>query len=158
MSTPGLTPAQRLAESRAAITAHLQRHQRPERRGPEDGPAGEMGMDPGTHDPGEPSGGGWWRIARRTAGIWWRHHPAHAALEMGRPVLEGYARDKPFQVLGIAAGIGVAMAVLRPWRLLSVGGIVALALKTPDIPGLLASVLAQGFGQDNDRRNPDEHE
>ena len=45
---------------------------------------------------------------------WWRHHPAHMALELATPALSGYARRKPVQFLGIAAAVGAVVLVARP--------------------------------------------
>ncbi|MEE1653956.1 MULTISPECIES: hypothetical protein [Brachymonas] len=47
---------------------------------------------------------------------WWARHPAKLALTVGTPLLERYAKRKPLQVLAIAAAVGAAVVVLRPWR------------------------------------------
>ncbi|MBX3588504.1 MAG: hypothetical protein KF796_17890 [Ramlibacter sp.] len=135
-----MTPAQSLAASREAIARQL----RGERPGPPHRPS-QAGQVPdeeaSTH--GAPSRGGWWRLARRTLSIWWRHHPAHAAAQVARPALQAYAQDKPLQLIGVAASVGAAAVVLRPWRLISLGALVAATLKTSDLSTLLISLFSQ---------------
>lgn len=43
-----------------------------------------------------------------------------------QPVVTGYAATNPMKTLGIAAGIGAAIVVLKPWRLITVGSLLAL--------------------------------
>ena len=47
---------------------------------------------------------------------WWARHPARMALTIGTPLLTRYAKRKPLQVLALAAAVGAAVVVLRPWR------------------------------------------
>jgi hypothetical protein len=128
-----MTPVQRLQASRQAIMARMQ----PQR------PAGHGGWR-GTSSGGDdtPPGSGWWSVARDMLGAWWRNHPAHAAAQVVQPVLSAYAQDRPLQVVGIAAGLGAALVVFRPWRLVSLGALVAAALKSPAIPGLFLSLVS----------------
>ena len=44
-----------------------------------------------------------------------------------QPVVTGYAKTNPMKTLGIAAGIGAAVVVLKPWRLITLGSLLALA-------------------------------
>jgi hypothetical protein len=75
------------------------------------------------------------------ARTWWRYHPAHAVFEVGRPLFDRYAARRPFQVLGIALAIGAAAVLLRPWRLVSIGGLLVAAVKSASAPGVLLSML-----------------
>lgn len=43
-----------------------------------------------------------------------------------QPVVTGYAKTNPIKTLGIAAGIGVAIVVLKPWRLITIGSLLAV--------------------------------
>jgi ElaB/YqjD/DUF883 family membrane-anchored ribosome-binding protein len=43
-----------------------------------------------------------------------------------QPVVTGYAKSNPFKTLGIAAGIGAAVVVLKPWRLITLGSLIAV--------------------------------
>lgn len=72
---------------------------------------------------------------------WWRYHPAHALLDVGRPVFDRYAARRPFQVLGIAVVLGASAVFLRPWRLISIGGLLLAAVKSASAPGVLLSML-----------------
>lgn len=135
-----MTPVQSLAASREAIARQL----RGERPGSPHRPSQGGQVPNGDASPsGAPGRSSWWRLARRTVSIWWRHHPAHAAAQVARPALQAYAQDKPLQLIGVAAGLGAAAAVLRPWRLISLGALVAATLKTSDISTLLISLFSQ---------------
>jgi hypothetical protein len=93
----------------------------------------------------------WWRIARRTLGVWWHNHPAYSAALVAQPVLARYARQKPLQVIGIAVAVGAAAVVIKPWRLISVGAVLAATLKSQDMTRLVMSLMAQAMPQDPDR-------
>lgn len=42
------------------------------------------------------------------------------------PVVASYAKTNPMKTLGIAAGVGAAMVVLKPWRLITLGSLLAI--------------------------------
>lgn len=131
------TPQQRLAASRKAIVRYMMQEDTPE-----DGPSHHSGSD-GLEGYGDaPSGGGSWSAIKHTAKVWWQHHPAQLALNLAKPALGRFAEEKPLQLLGIAAGVGAAAVVLRPWRLISVTGLVVAAIKITDLPVLLMSMLS----------------
>jgi hypothetical protein len=43
-----------------------------------------------------------------------------------QPVVTGYAKTNPMKTLGIAAVIGAAIVVLKPWRLITIGSLFAV--------------------------------
>jgi hypothetical protein len=63
-------------------------------------------------------------------------------LGLAKPTLKRYAEEKPLQLLGIAAAAGAAAVVLRPWRLVSLGGVLLATLKSSELSGALASMLS----------------
>ena len=65
------------------------------------------------------------------------------AIEIGRPFLDNYARDKPVQLLGIAAGVGAAAVLVKPWRLVSVTGLAIAVLKSTKLSSTLLSLLSR---------------
>lgn len=133
------TPQQRLAQSRRAIARHLLPGDA-QAQADEDspGPADDaMRSDSGF----APRGGNWWQIARRAGRNWWRHHPAHAATEVAMPVLRAYAREKPLQVLGIAAGAGAMAVLIRPWRMAWFNRMVVGTLGSAELSGIVLSLL-----------------
>lgn len=132
-----LTPAQRLQASRQAIVVHLQRSRRRSASAPAEGMASQD--DASTH---ASDGSGWWGVARHALSAWFRGHPAYSAAMVARPVIEGFAREKPVQVLGIAAAVGAAVVLLKPWRLISVGALVAATLKSGDMSRMVMSMMA----------------
>lgn len=86
---------------------------------------------------------------QHAARAWWRHHPAHMALEVCTPMLSAYARKKPVQFLGIAAAAGAVVMIARPWRLMSATGLVVALLKSSQLSNLVMSAMAGAdFGND----------
>ena len=131
------TPQDRLAASRKAIIRHMTADDEAyARRSYEAGSAKALDDDTAKHASGT------WQAIRRAARAWWHHHPAQLALDLARPVLGKYAEEKPLQLLGVAAGIGAAVALVRPWRLVSVTGVALAALKSSEVSGLLLSLLS----------------
>lgn len=137
-----LTPAQRLQASRHAISAHLQ-------QGFRRGPRGTGEAPGGADETQAPRGGpAWLRIARHTLRVWWHNHPAYSAALIAQPVLTRYASDKPLQVVGIAAALGAAAVVFKPWRLISVGALAAATLRSQDTSRLLAAFFTEVMPQE----------
>lgn len=82
-----------------------------------------------------------WQVFTQAAAAWWQHHPAQMAVDIGRPFLNNYARNSPFQLLGIAAVVGAATVLVKPWRLISVTGLAVAAFKSTRLPATLLSLL-----------------
>ena len=82
-----------------------------------------------------------WQNFRHILNSWWQHHPAQLALDLAIPVLGRYAEKKPLQLLGLAAGAGAAIVLIRPWRLVSVTGLLLTALKSSKVSTLVLSLL-----------------
>jgi hypothetical protein len=128
-----LTPQERLEISRNAIVRHMHRE--------EDLPphaASESGSSDGDRQYTYESK---WAAFKRAARSWWYHHPANVALDVAKPLLGKYTKEYPFRVLGIAAGIGAAAVFMKPWRLVSLGGLLLAVMKSSDIKGVILSVL-----------------
>jgi hypothetical protein len=47
-------------------------------------------------------------------------------LHILQPVVASYAKSNPIKTLGIAAGVGAAMVVFKPWRLITLGSLLAV--------------------------------
>jgi hypothetical protein len=144
-----MTPAQKLARSRLAIVQYLdQREYR-----------GEARRDGAWN--GEDEGGPRSRTSGLIDGIsaaarsWWRHHPAQLALEMATPALQSCMRRKPFQVLAISAGVGALVAVIRPWRLISLTTVALAVVKSSQLSGVVMSALAGAQGWDGQQPGRD---
>lgn len=129
-----LTPQQKLAVSRKALLRLMTRDERAEAGGP------DAGADqPGAAPVKEGSAFSAMSYAIQT---WWRYHPAHALFDVGRPLFDRYAARRPLQVIGIAAAVGAAAVLVRPWRLVSIGGLLVAAFKSASAPGVLLSMLS----------------
>lgn len=136
-SSSETTPQERLAASRKAILRNMNAdHLSPV-------PAGRrVGLGDAPEDEaGKPTGSMWQSISRAVR-VWWQHHPAQLALDVAKPLLGKYAKDKPFQLLGVAAAAGAAVVLLRPWRLVSLTGLTVTALKSSQFSRLLLSLLS----------------
>ncbi len=138
------TPQDRLAASRKAIIRHMTADDETYAR-QNDGTGTAKGLDDGTAK----HASGAWQAIRRAARAWWHHHPAQLAFDLARPAVRKYAEEKPFQLLGIAAGVGAAVALVRPWRLVSITGLAVAALKSSEVSGLLLSLLSTHHASPN---------
>lgn len=139
------TPQERLASSRKAILRHLTRN-----RPSQDDPLGHEGNEfAETRE--APSGK--WNVFKRAMRTWWQHHPVNVALAVAQPVISRYAADKPFKLLAIAAGAGAATVALRPWRLVSLGGLLLATLKSSELSNVVLSVL---YSAPSDAEQPEE--
>jgi len=149
------TARERLAQTRRELLRHMGQPQgapraQPEgdtpRRGPDvdgHGAAAEQLR----HGPGRDAPAGTWSTLRQAARSWWRSQPAHLALELGQPVFEKYARAHPVKVLALSAGAGAALVLARPWRLISITGVLVAVLKSAQLSALASEVLHPGQSQ-----------
>ena len=132
------TPQDRLIASRKAILRHMTAGDEVYTR---HGGKPRFSEAPDAGDT-EHASGGTWQSIKRAVRVWWHHHPAQLALDLAKPVLGKYAEEKPLQLLGIAAGLGAAVVLVRPWRLVSVTGLAVATLKSSEVSGLLLSLLS----------------
>jgi len=153
----------RLARTRLAIIAQVQRRGRGNR---DDGAAREQRAQERQREHAQADWtsyeereweerggiGGWFSHAKRALRTWWRHHPAHMGVELATPVLSDYAYRKPVQYLAIAAAVGAVVVVARPWRLITVGGLLAALLKSSQVSTLVMSALSAADFQKDHRR------
>lgn len=149
---PPLTPQQRLAISRRALVRQLHggedvRHdQEPHYLASESDDDLEYAHHDASTGPGdEPRrhgrGNVWVSVACNVAQRWWRRHPAHAAGQLARPVLEHYARTEPAKLMAAAAATGALLVLVKPWRLLSVTAVLAAVLKTSDVADVVNTLM-----------------
>ena len=73
------------------------------------------------------------------------------AVELATPALGAYAEKRPFRLLGIAAVVGAVVVVTRPWRLISVTGLLVAVAKSSQLSGLLMSALSAADFQREER-------
>lgn len=140
----------RLARSRQALANQLIKPDRERTR--QERAATEEHEDDEPHQPyrdaSEPVSG-WWGTIRHAARVWWRYHPARAAADLARPAVENYARKNPATLLAVAAVAGAALVVARPWRLVSMTGLLVAALRPTELSAVVLSLLSVG-GKDED--------
>jgi hypothetical protein len=139
--------SQKLARTRQALVEQMARRER--RHDPREEPAApsyEGAADPEDDAwddavPYEP-GSGWFGHLRHAVRTWWRYHPAHMAVDLASPFMRDYARHRPLQLVGISFVAGAGLMFLRPWRLLSVGGIALAVLKSSQLSHLLMAAMS----------------
>ena len=143
---------EKLSRSRQAILEHIARRQR--RHDPrEEPPESFAAWDEQPYgQPHEPAGTGWFGHMRYVLRMWWRHHPAHMAVELASPLMRSYARRRPVQLLAISAAAGAALTFARPWKLISLGTLVVALLKSSQLSSLvMAAISAADYPKDNNR-------
>ena len=131
-----LTPQQRLTISRRAIVDQLQGS--PRERAVE---AAEAAPPRRRARARAFEGVEWLQVSRHLMQRWWRRHPANAAGQLARPLLERYAREQPARLMAAAAGAGALVVLVKPWRLLSVTAVLAALLKTSDVADLVTTLM-----------------
>lgn len=130
------TPQQRLARNRQAMLAQMRG------RGDTTPPEGSAPESSAFNEAVEQATGTW-GLLRRAARAWWQSHPARFVAHMAEPALNDYARAEPLKLVGIAAGVGAAAIVLKPWRLMSLGAVLAVALRPVDLSSLVLALVSQ---------------
>lgn len=133
---------QRLTDSRQAIVRHMNHETLDAVDGNAERNTDESGIDASL---------GTWGLIKQVASSWWNGHPAHIALDFVKPMVQTYAEEKPMKLLGISAGIGAAVALLRPWRVISLTGLLLAAVKSTEVSSVVKSLLASGHRQDRFR-------
>ncbi len=126
-----LTAAQRLARSRLNLLDYLAQSAR-------DPSSSQTQASP-------------WPSARDAARHHWKDHPLRLAAGLVGPLLSDWGRRHPLIFLGIAAGIGATLVIARPWKLMSVTGVLVAALKSSNLASLAMSVLAARRASPRDR-------
>ena len=129
-----LTPQERLAITRKAIVRHMNR------RHSESEAAGDNGIE--HSGKARPDAQGKLGIIKHAVRVWWHRNPASTAVELAAPLLDDYARAHPFKLIGVSAIVGAALVVIRPWRMVSMGALVAATVKSSGITSALISMLS----------------
>ena len=131
-----LTPQERLATSRKAIVRHMTRDNNlKETRFEYEYEYDKNHVPQVTED-------GTWVSMKHALLSWWRHHPVSVAVSLAKPLMGKFADEQPFKLLAVSAGLGATLVVMKPWKLISLGGIVLAALKSSDLSGALLSMLS----------------
>jgi hypothetical protein len=133
-----LTPQERLAISRRAIVRHMNRHH----RDVEDRFDGRVDESGGSGPGLVSSEQSVFSKITYAARMWWRRHPASAAVELANPFLSDYARIHPFKLLGISVAAGAALVVVRPWRMISASTLLVAAVKSSGLSNTLLTMLS----------------
>jgi hypothetical protein len=146
--------ADKLVQTRLAIIAYVQRREHRSGGGAArhegDAAGAEAEREQDLEDESHGRVHGWFHALKRAGRAWWRQHPAHAGLELATPVLSDYAARKPVAFLGMSALVGAALVVARPWRLISVTGLLVALLKSSQLSSMVVSAMsAANYRKDN---------
>jgi hypothetical protein len=135
--------ADKLARSRLALIEHIQRRdeKKDARRAARERDQSEQDEPDWDQSAAADGFARWFATFKRAALAWWRSHPARLGVELATPVLSSYAKRKPFHLLGIAAAVGAVVALTRPWRLISVTGLVVTLLKSSQLSSVVMSAM-----------------
>lgn len=90
---------------------------------------------------------GIWSAVKYGVRAWWEFHPVRAVGAIAEPLVADFAERKPFRLLGIAAAVGATVVVVKPWRLVSVGGLAVAALKSSQASSFVLSLITQSKKQ-----------
>ncbi|MET3498259.1 hypothetical protein [Variovorax boronicumulans] len=93
------------------------------------------------------------RIGRSVVGRWWRRSHLSTVAEIGHPFLQNYAASHPVKLVAYAAGTGSLIVLVRPWRLLSLGMVAGLLMRSTDISGFLSDCLVPELGDTDGPRD-----
>lgn len=130
----GADASERLARTRLAILEYLQRR----RHGiSADADTGDEGLSQDSQQVGSR-----WRGLREAGQRYWRDHPARLVVRLAVPLLAHWGRHHPLALVGIAAAAGALLVITRPWRLVSLTGLLVGTLKSPRLLSVAMSLLA----------------
>jgi ElaB/YqjD/DUF883 family membrane-anchored ribosome-binding protein len=128
------TPEQRLAANRERLVSYMTLGH--EASSHQDAPLGDRSRDPAV-----PRKNAALQTLLHTVKAWWTHHPAKMALEIAEPVLNKFAKDKPYQMLGIAAVVGAATVLVRPWRVVSFTSLLLATIKSTGLGNVVLALV-----------------
>ena len=145
------SPQARLVASRKALVRQMGRQ---DGRTDNEMPDGLHGSSGGQADDAQrsPARHSTWQVFSQALLAWWQHHPVQVAVDIGRPFLNNYARSRPLQLVGIAAGVGAALVLVKPWRLVSITGLAVAALKSTKLSSSLLSLLPRAAPNAHDQQ------
>ena len=135
MTPPPITAQQRLAASRQAIIRDMNRDD------PEMDQLAQADAQSDISETGIDASSGSWDLIKQVSVSWWRSHPVGLALDVAKPMMQTFAKEQPLKLLGIAAGTGIALVVLRPWRLISLTGVAIALFKSTQLSGVVRSFI-----------------
>jgi hypothetical protein len=67
-------------------------------------------------------------------------------------MFEKYARDNPLKLIGVAATVGAVVVIAKPWRLISVTGVLIAAMRSTQMSSLVASFLSSTSERPRERQ------
>lgn len=149
LTKPNLAPnpVARLAASRAALAHQIAQAREPLGTQSRHALSSEVRPDlngmRAAQDLNQSNGRGLWQFTNQAIASWWQNHPLRLATDVTRPYLSEYASHKPFELIGLAAGLGALAVFIKPWRLVSLTGLAALAFKSTDLTATVLSFMTR---------------
>jgi hypothetical protein len=132
-----------MARTRLAIIEFVhRREQKNDRQGFTHGEHEEGGQWDAAQAAASTTRGGRLDAFKRAAKAYWQQHPARIGLEIATPALSSYAAKHPMQYLGISAAAGAVLMLARPWRMVSVGGLLLALVKSPQLASVVMAAMS----------------
>lgn len=154
------SPKERLALSRAALLAAMGYRSTGAPSGPQlvriakaRSRSAAHADDPASEGLGSFAGKVEAKVERSVLGRWWRRSHLSTAVELGTPFLQEYAARHPAKLMAGAAGVGSLVVLVKPWRLLSVGMVVGLLVRSTNLAGILTDYLVPQLGDTDGPRD-----
>lgn len=95
-----------------------------------------------------------WAGLRAAGRDYWSNHPVRMVIQLAIPAVSAYAQTHPARLLALSAVAGALMVLARPWRLLSVTGLVLAALRSPQLSSMVLSALTAGGHEHRENNLP----
>lgn len=83
----------------------------------------------------------WSSLVEAALTSWWHDHPARAGAMLVKSATEDLTRQKPLQVVTVAAIAGAAFVLFKPWRWVSTSALALTLFRSSNFTGIATSVL-----------------
>lgn len=142
-ATPGTTNVQpTLAQTRQELVDFLSQNHRGETasRGGA-AKSADYARDSGDASPETGSDFSWTSFVETALASWWHDHPARAGALLLCTAVEETARRKPLPTVAVAAVVGAAVVLIKPWRLVSTTAVMLTVFRSSNFTGVVTSLL-----------------
>jgi hypothetical protein len=142
-ATPNTANAQStLAQTRQELVDFLSQNNRGEKasRGSA-ATSADRARDSGNSAPEIEPDFSWSSFVETGLSSWWHDHPARAGALLLRTAVEETARRKPLPTVAVAAVVGAAVVLIKPWRLVSTTAVMLTVFRSSNFTSVVTSLL-----------------
>jgi hypothetical protein len=83
----------------------------------------------------------WTSFVETGLSSWWHEHPARAGALLLRTAVEETARRKPLPTVAVAAVVGAAVVLIKPWRLVSTTAVMLTVFRSSNFTSVVTSLV-----------------